>query len=107
MEKFLNISKGNDMKSEEKIFMHRAGRKKIKNAHTYISNNKNNKKTLHERWNIKRTFQTIRILKKESKYIRFSRQQEKKSKARTALQFSRDKERLNRHSLSVSDMRRG
>ena len=70
------------MKSEEKIFMHRAGRKKVKNAHTYISNNKNNKKTLHER-------------------------EKKKSKARTALQFSRDKERLNRHSLSVSDTRRG
>ena len=73
------------MKSEEKIFMHRAGRKKVKNAHTYISNNKNNKKTLHERWNIKRTFQTIRILKKESKYIRFSRQQEKKIQSKDCI----------------------
>ena len=54
--------------------MHRAGKKKIKNAciYIYISNNKNNKKTLHERQNMKRAFQTIRIIKKESKYIRFS-----------------------------------
>lgn len=55
-------------KSRKIVFMHRTVEKKKKNAHTSQTTTK---RLLYKRWNIMRSFQIIRVLKKESKYNGF------------------------------------
>lgn len=82
--------------------MNRADRKK--RMYMYIEQ----QQTLYERWNMKRSFQTIRIIKKEGKYQGFSCQLKKKTpKQGRHCNFQDTKRDTDRHSLSISDKRRG